>query len=594
MARPGAAARVSAEGAAFLATARPQPWTNAYAAVAGEFALLAPRRGARAERSRSGALDALEAVILLPPEGAVEAQGTPIEMVGRWRLIESLGGVRESVLNPYQPGTLKGDRPIYGRDWFLELSLESSTVLESGRRPSGVHLSAAEGAARRRGSSRETYARQTVTTSLALIRGNTVFRPPDWQLRFSGELSYRSGSAPGLRLLGGDPLEERRSQRSFGLRELFVERHLATKSERYDFDSLRVGVQPFVSDYRCFVLCEQQPGVRLFGNFSNNRFQYNLAWFRRLKQDVVSKQSTLELLRDDLFVANGYAQDLPVLGFSLQGTLIYSRGREAGESVSLGAAAADRSRGRRSLDRDVVYLGVSGDGHLDRLNLSFSTYGAFGSADGDPLSAGAQDIRAFFAALEASIDFDWYRLKLFALYASGDRDPADGRAGGFTALGEQARFGGLEESFLYREPIPLAAQPRAIALGGGLLPRLRSARSESLSSFIQPGLRAAGLGGEFDVLPELRISVHASYLDFDDTSSFSALLSRERPGGTRAGRHIGEDASAVLTYRPLFINNVLVRASLAALRPGSGLDDVLGTRRERWLYTSRVEVVLRY
>ena len=49
---------------------------------------------------------------------------------------------------------------------------------------------------------------------------------------------------------------------------------------------VRVGIQPFQSDFRGFLFNDQQLGVRLFGNRDNNRFQYNLAAFWRLEKDT--------------------------------------------------------------------------------------------------------------------------------------------------------------------------------------------------------------------------------------------------------------------------------------------------------------------
>ena len=62
----------------------------------------------------------------------------------------------------------------------------------------------------------------------------------------------------------------------------------ATSSDRYDFDSVRVGIQPFQADFRGFLFNDNQLGIRLFGNRDNNRFQYNLAAFWRLEKDTNS------------------------------------------------------------------------------------------------------------------------------------------------------------------------------------------------------------------------------------------------------------------------------------------------------------------
>ena len=53
-------------------------------------------------------------------------------------------------------------------------------------------------------------------------------------------------------------------------------------SARYDFDSIRVGVQPIQLDFRGFLFNDQQLAIRLFGNRDGNRAQYNLMAIWRL------------------------------------------------------------------------------------------------------------------------------------------------------------------------------------------------------------------------------------------------------------------------------------------------------------------------
>ncbi len=63
----------------------------------------------------------------------------------RWRLIESLGLVKESLLDPYNQNTYKGDRPINrakvpwlpikGDDWFFVANLISDTRVRTAHLP---------------------------------------------------------------------------------------------------------------------------------------------------------------------------------------------------------------------------------------------------------------------------------------------------------------------------------------------------------------------------------------------------------------------------------------------------------------------------
>ena len=250
-------------------------------------------------------------------------------------------------------------------------------------------------------------------------------------------VNLNRAEAEELRVLSANPDHgTTRNDNFIGVQELFVDKHLRDVSARYDFDSVRVGIQPFIADFRGFLFLDQPFGVRLFGTRDNNRWQYNAAWFRRLEKDTNSglNDITHRLRADDIFASNLYRQDWPVPGFTSQAIVLHNRNRE-GDGQFLQRATASSSARRcsaaaRPHNYDVTYLGSNGDGHFGRWNLSASVYYAFGDDERDQLSGRAERIRACFAAAELSRDFDWVRLRLTALYASGDRDPFDGKAHG--------------------------------------------------------------------------------------------------------------------------------------------------------------------
>ena len=138
---------------------------------------------------------------------------------------------------------------------------------------------------------------------------------------------------------------------------------------------VRVGIQPFSSDFRGFLFQDNQLGVRLFGTRDNNRWQYNLAWFRRLEKDTNSGLNDLgaapaqrrRVRRQPL------PAGFPVLGFTSQATVIYNRNREGDEAVLRQERlprAAGGARRRAPRDYDVAYFGYNGDGHFGRWNLT--------------------------------------------------------------------------------------------------------------------------------------------------------------------------------------------------------------------------------
>ena len=319
----------------------------------------------------------------------------------------------------------------------------------------------------------------------------------------------------------------------------------------------------------------------MFGIRDNNRYQYNLAWFRRLDKDTNSGLNAildrgLSAIRDDdVFVANLYAQDTPVSGFTSQVVAVYNRNREGGElqyddnGFIQRPASIGIEQGR---DYDVLYLGYNGDGHVRRYNLSVSAYAALGDETRSTFSTAGGDIRAFFLAAEASRDFDWVRARVSALYASGDDDPFDGKATGFDAIFENPLFAGADTSFWIRQPVPLIGGGR-VGLSGrnGVLNSLRSSKESGQSNFSNPGTVLLGVGADLDLAPTLRVSGNVNELWFADAATVEVARSQ---GGI--ARHIGLDVSVALTWRPLAIQNVVLRLSAAALVPGKGYEALFG------------------
>ncbi len=511
-----------------------------------------------------------------PPEPAVRRESLPVP--DRWRIMQGLGPARRW-WDPYNSNVLKGDLPFepfrrWGEDWFLVLSGVSDTLVEFRRLPTPVGAQSSErpGASDVFGQGEQSTFNQNAIVSAAIIQGNTTFKPPDYELRATLALNYNRSEAREVRALRIDPGEGRiRFDSHVGVQELFFDKHLRNVSERYDFDSLRVGIQPFISDFRGFVLQDNALGVRLFGTRDGNRLQYNVAWLRRLEKDTNSGLNDLSepLRRDDTLAANFFRQDFPVLGHTTQVTVLHNRNREGNRRIynqngflERPAALGD-SRGR---DYYVTYLGLSGDGHFGRWNLTSSLYAALGRDQRHPLAQRGNDIEAGFGAAELSRDFDWLRVRGTAVVASGDKNPFDGRATGFDAILENPQIAGADTSFWIRQAVPLAGGG-GVALSGrnGLLPSLRSSKDQGQSNFVNPGLTLFGVGVDLDLTPQLRLVGNLSKLDFVDTSSLSVL----RAQGA-ISRDIGVDLSAGVQYRPFMSQNLVFNASGAVLFPGRG------------------------
>ena len=96
-----------------------------------------------------------------------------------------------------------------------------------------------------------------------------------------------------------------------------------------------------------------------------------------------------------------------------------------------------------------------------------------------------------------------------------------------------------------------------------------TSKEEGQTNFVNPGLILAGVGADFDILPQLRLTANASYLRFDETRVLRDL----RVQGP-IDEEIGWDLSGALIIRPLFTNNIILRLSGAVLLPGEGLQDI--------------------
>ena len=532
-------------------------------------------------------------------EGALRrpASSLPREKISipdRWRLIDTLGLVDDNIYDPYNHNTYKGDKPIHD-DWFLQLNAISDTILELRELPTPVGPSSSDnaGALDTIGSGEQTIFAENLILSAVYYKGDTIFRPPDYEYRFTGVVNYNRVEVEERRALRIDPDDgTTRTDSHFGVQDMYVDVHLRNVSERYDFDSVRFGVQPITADFRGFLFIDNPFGVRLFGTRDNNIYQYNLAWFRRIEKDTNSGLNDLSegLRDDDIFLANLYRQDYPVLGFNSEVVLLHNRNSEDSEFQfdTNGFLVRPASLGFEQLrSYDVTYLGYNGDGHFGRHNVSTSTYFAVGTEDSSVFTDAKSDIGAFFAAIEYSRDFDWMRARFSALYGSGDDDPFDDVSTGFDAVFENPLFAGADTSYWIRQPVGNIGGG-GVALSGrnGMLNSLRSSKEQGQSNFTNPGIQLLGFGMDFDLLPEWRMSFNLNHLWFDTTE----VLEVSRNQGD-IDRDIGWDVSVASIYRPFMTQNAILRVSAAWLLPGDGYEQMFGDDTQ---YSILANLVLAY
>ncbi|WP_299328356.1 hypothetical protein [Parasphingopyxis sp.] len=527
--------------------------------------------------------------------------GDQFPIPDRWRLVESIG-VNENLLDPYNQNTLKGDRPIplgelpdwlpiNGDDWFFIVNAISDTVIEprSFPTPVGVQTTTEPDSLDVFGRADSLVLAQTFITGFALLKGSTAYKPPDVEYRVTLATQFNYVDVNERRILFVEPSRpSHRFDWFTGVQELFFDYHFRNTSRRYDFDSIRIGVQPFNADFRGFLFQDNQLGVRLFGTRDNNRLQYNFAAFMRLEKDTNSGLNDLFATprSDFVFHANLYRQDLPVPGLTSQFSLTYNMNRERTDieiddnGFPVRPALLGSLNGR---NYDVVYLGYNADGRIGRFNLSASAYLALGEDRNSIFTDEPADIFAYFGAAELSYDVDWMRFRLSGLYASGDGDPYDNSERGFDAIFENPIFAGADTSYWIRQVIPFAGGGRAVGVNGrnGILNSLRSSKEQGQSNFNNPGTILVGVGADFDITPEIRLSANANHLWFEDTDSLQAL----RNEGSIPSS-IGYDLSAAAIWRPSAIQNVVFRLSGAVFEASDGFSDLFAQDRRSGTYYS--------
>ncbi|WP_414894404.1 MULTISPECIES: hypothetical protein [unclassified Sphingomonas] len=536
-----------------------------------------------------------------PPPEAFPTDQFPIP--DRWRLVTALcpdknfvglQAVCHSRFDPYHQNPLKADVPIQldkkpfflpitGDDWFFGINAISDTVVEPRSFPTPVadQTSSYPGAIDTFGRDRSLVLAQTGLFGFGLTKGSTAYKPPDVEYRVLLAYQVNYVNVQERRVLHVESSRPTHRTDSFlGLQEFFIDKHLGNRSDRYDFDSLRVGIQPFQFDFRGFLFQDNQLGIRLFGNRDNNRYQFNLNAIWRLDKDTNSGLNDITRKpRDDYILhANLFAQDFPIQGLTslVSVTANFNREKER-EFDHNGFPVRPALLGdQRPREYDVYYVGYSLDGRLKRLNLTSSFYGAFGEDRNSFFTSKPAKIRAFFAAAELSYDIDWIRVKLSGLYATGDSKPKDNKETGFSAIFENPIFAGADTSYWIRQVVPFAGGGVNVAISprNGLLNDLRTSKEQGQSNFNNPGTMLLGLGGDFDILPQLRFSTNLNHLWFENTATL-----RELRNEGSIPKSIGWDLSGAFIWRPSMVQNVIFRLSGAVLDPGKGFSDLFTNSR---------------
>jgi hypothetical protein len=510
----------------------------------------------------------------------------------RWRV-----GVPEdprfrkgNIFNPYRQNVLKGDYPVIGNKTFMNLTIASETTFELRRVPVPQDISAQNpGGFEFFGRGRQDAISTNFVIGLDLFQGDASFKPVDWRFKVTGiaNVNYLRVRENGI--VNIDPREGKSRQKNFtSLEEVFFEYRLGDtqqifpflrgkaskggRSPEFDISSVRVGIQPFTSDFRGFIFSDSNLGARLFGTFGANRWQYNLAFFEMLEKDTNSGLNAInfndiDFRNQKVYVANLYRQDTFVLGYTTQFSLHYSDDRPSYKLDNNNFTVRPARIGGPLRQHRVRsgYFGWTGDGHFGRVNITHALYQVVGRDTFNPIANRATSINAQMAAGEFSVDYDYIRYRVGAFYSSGDSDPADGVGRGFDAILDNPNFAGGKFSFFNSQGIRLTQTGVALVEPRSLIPSLRSSKIQGQANFVNPGLTLYNAGVDFDVTPKLRSFINYNYLRFNRTETLETVLVQPR-----IRKEIGHDLGVGFIYRPLLNENIIFTGGATGLRGGRG------------------------
>jgi hypothetical protein len=412
---------------------------------------------------------------------------------------------------------------------------------------------------------------QNFSFSATLFHGDTAYRPVDWQIKFTPEINVNYLKVRENGIVNPDVRAgTARLDAHAALQEAFVEAKIADLSKSFDFASFRAGVQTFNSDFRGFVFFDQEPGLRLFGTLDSNRYQFNAAYFSMLEKDSNSGLNSMAYRNQQVLVGNLYRQDFLKPGYNIQVSFHYDKDDATlqydtnGFLVRPAAVGLARPHKVRS-----YYYGLTGDGHIGRLNLTHAFYQVLGYDSKNPIAGKRTDINAQMAAAELSWDRNWIRFRGSIFWASGDDNPRDGTARGFDAILDNSNFAGGFFSFWNREGIRLTGSGVSLVSPGSLLPSLRSSKTQGQANFVNPGIFIYNGGADVEITPKLRGVLNLNVIRFAQTEPLELIL-------LQAPIHngVGVDSGFGVTYRPPLTENMVITGAFNAFSPAQGFRDI--------------------
>jgi hypothetical protein len=477
-----------------------------------------------------------------------------------------------NICNPYKQNVLKADYPIIGQNTFLNLTLTNIDLIEARQIPTGT--TAFESTVNPNqteffGKPNQLVNVEIVSARINLFHGDGAFKPDDWQIVVTPTFAVSNLSVSELAVVNPDVRRGVVRERSFfAIEEWFIEKKIADLSPDYDFVSIRAGSQPFNSDFRGFIFNDINRAVRIFGNLESNRDQFNLVWFNQIEKDTNTQLNGYTNRGQNIVIANFFRQDFIWPGYTAQWSFHYNHDKPSFKFDKNDVLVRPDPVGVfQPHSVDAFYLGWTGDGHINRFNITHAFYWALGYDTRNPIGNTGQDINAQMAAIELSYDRDYVRFRTSFFFASGDGNPNNHHATGFDTILDNPNFAGTEFSYWERQNIPLFGVNLKQRLS--IIPDLRSSKFQGQSNFVNPGLELFNLGFDIDLTPKLKLINNYNLLWFDKTASLQTFVFQGN-----IDRFIGGDLSLGVEYRPLLSNNVVMLFGIATLIPGKGFKEL--------------------
>ena len=475
--------------------------------------------------------------------------------------------------HPYLQSQLKGDAPILGtQDVFLNLTAEDFLQSEVRKLPTPSGVSAERpNSSEFFGRSDQFFWSNDFSIGLDLFKGETAFKPVEWALRLLAVYNHNFIDVEERNVVNPNPQNGTTRDKNFvSLQEAFFELHLRDLSNNYDFISSRTGIQPFVSDFRGFIFNDTNLGARIFGNYDNNRWQYNVAAFDMLEKDTYSDLNQFDRRDQQIYVDNVYRQDLLWKGYTGQLNFLADfdgSSRHYDKNGFITRPAPIGTVGDHYVQ--AYYLGWTGDGHIGWLNIDHAFYQVLGEDSLNGIAGRRVDINAQMAAVELSVDKNWLRYKLSFFYASGDDDPTDSHATGFDTVLDRPFFIGGPFSYFSHQGFNLGGTAVNFKQRDSLVVDFRTSKTEGQANFVNPGTLIFGYGMDADITPKLKAFFNANYIRTTTTAPTELVLFTNK-----ASNDFALDFSLGFEYRPLLTENVIITAGAGFLVPRWGYKDI--------------------